>query len=82
MKLVTSSTALFRWGPDHRFKTELYLPAVYASQPYDIGVLRGDVLLKGYGDPSLSTPSFQKNSPAHRHVVDDHVREPPQGARA
>ena len=61
MKLVTSSTALFRWGPDHRFKTELYLPAAYAAQPYDIGVLKGDVFLKGYGDPSLSTPAFQKN---------------------
>ena len=62
MKLVTSATALYRWGPEHRFKTELYLPAAYASQPYEIGELRGDIWLKGYGDPSLSTPSFQKNS--------------------
>jgi serine-type D-Ala-D-Ala carboxypeptidase/endopeptidase (penicillin-binding protein 4) len=62
MKLVTAATALYRWGPDHRFKTELYLPAAYAAQPYAIGVLKGDVWLKGYGDPSLSTPSFQKNT--------------------
>jgi D-alanyl-D-alanine carboxypeptidase len=61
MKLVTSTTALFRWGPDHRFKTELYLPAAYAAQPYAIGVIRGDIYLKGYGDPSLSMPAFQKN---------------------
>jgi D-alanyl-D-alanine carboxypeptidase len=61
MKLVTSTTALFRWGPDHRFKTELYLPAAYASQPYDIGVLKGNIFLKGYGDPGLSTSAFQKN---------------------
>lgn len=61
MKLVTSTTALFRWGPDHRFKTELYLPAAYAAQPYDIGVVKGSIFLKGYGDPSLSMPSFQKN---------------------
>jgi len=60
MKLVTAATALFRWGPDHRFKTELYLPAEYATQPYAIGVVRGDVYLKGYGDPSLSLPTFQK----------------------
>lgn len=33
MKLVTATAALFRWGPDHRFKTELYLPAAYATQP-------------------------------------------------
>ncbi len=61
MKLVTATTALFRWGPDHRFKTELYLPARYASQPFDIGVVRGSIYVKGYGDPSLSMPAFQKN---------------------
>jgi len=60
MKLVTATAALFRWGPDHRFKTELYLPAAYATQPYAIGVVRGDIYLKGYGDPSLSMPAFQK----------------------
>jgi len=60
MKLVTATTALAYWGPDHRFKTELYLPAAYAEQPYDIGVLRGSIYLKGYGDPSLSTTSFQR----------------------
>ncbi len=60
MKLVTAATALFRWGPDHRFKTELYLPAAYESQPYAIGVVAGDIYLKGYGDPSLSMPTFQK----------------------
>ena len=60
MKLVTATAALLRWGPDHRFKTELYLPARYAVQAYDMGVLRGNVYLKGYGDPSLSTLSFQK----------------------
>lgn len=61
MKLVTANAALLRWGPDHRFKTELYLPAAYATQTYDIGVVRGSIFLKGYGDPSLSMPAFQKN---------------------
>ena len=60
MKLVTSTTALYRWGPDHRFKTELYLPAAYATQTFAIGVVKGSIYLKGYGDPSLSTPGFQK----------------------
>ena len=59
-KLVTATAALERWGPDHRFKTELYLPAAYATVPYAIGTIRGDVYLKGYGDPSLSTPTFQR----------------------
>ena len=44
------------WGPEHRFKTELYGPDV----PVYGGVLYGDVYLKGYGDPSLSTLVYQR----------------------
>ncbi len=58
MKLVTAATALYRWGADHRFKTELYLSSEPAATP--VGVVKGNVYLKGYGDPSLSTPSFQR----------------------
>jgi D-alanyl-D-alanine carboxypeptidase/D-alanyl-D-alanine-endopeptidase (penicillin-binding protein 4) len=56
MKLVTSLTALSRWGADYRFKTELYGPGV----PVYGGVLYGDLYLKGYGDPSLSTRDYQR----------------------
>ena len=56
MKLVTTSSALDSWGPEHRFKTELYGPDV----PVYDGVLYGDLYLKGYGDPSLSTLSYQR----------------------
>ncbi len=56
MKLVTTSTALDGWGPEHRFKTELYGPDV----PVYGGVLYGDLYLKGFGDPSLSTLSYQR----------------------
>jgi serine-type D-Ala-D-Ala carboxypeptidase/endopeptidase (penicillin-binding protein 4) len=56
MKLVTTLSALNVWGPDHRFKTELYGPDV----PVYDGVLFGDLYLKGYGDPSLSTRAYQR----------------------
>ena len=56
MKLVTTLAALRTWGPDHRFKTELYGPGV----PVYDGVLYGDLYLKGYGDPSLSTRDYQR----------------------
>jgi len=56
MKLVTTSSALSGWGPRHRFKTELYGPDV----PVYEGVLYGDLYLKGFGDPSLSTLSYQR----------------------
>lgn len=58
MKLITSATALARWGPEYAFKTELYVPK---AGPDEGGVLHGNVYLKGYGDPSLSTPWFQRN---------------------
>jgi len=57
MKLVTTLSALNTWGPDHRFKTELYGPDVQVSAD---GVLTGDLYLKGYGDPSLSTRAYQR----------------------
>lgn len=60
-KLVTATAALDRWGPDHRFKTEIYLPGSYATKTYPIGEVRGYVYLKGYGDPSLSTTTFQRD---------------------
>jgi serine-type D-Ala-D-Ala carboxypeptidase/endopeptidase (penicillin-binding protein 4) len=56
MKLVTTASALGTWGPEHRFKTELYGPDV----PVYRGVLYGDLYLKGFGDPSLSTLAYQR----------------------
>ena len=56
LKLVTSASALLNWGPEHRFPTDLYGPNVPVYQ----GVLYGDLYLKGYGDPSLSTLKYQR----------------------
>lgn len=56
MKLVTTAAALMDWGDDHQLFTELYAPDV----PVYDGVLFGDVYLRGFGDPSLSTLSFQR----------------------
>ena len=57
MKLVTAAAALTTWGPDFRFTTELFGPDV----PVYGGVLYGDLHLKGYGDPSLSTLDYQRH---------------------
>ncbi|WP_245539480.1 D-alanyl-D-alanine carboxypeptidase/D-alanyl-D-alanine-endopeptidase [Thiofilum flexile] len=48
MKLVTSYVALGTLGPGYRWPTELYVTGNIAG-----GVLRGDVILKGYGDPDF-----------------------------
>lgn len=48
-KLVTGSVALTLLGPDYRF------PTVFAARgPVEGGVLRGDLVVIGRGDPSMS----------------------------
>jgi D-alanyl-D-alanine carboxypeptidase/D-alanyl-D-alanine-endopeptidase (penicillin-binding protein 4) len=53
-KLVVAAGALAVLGPDHRFTTELRATA----EPDAAGVLRGDLVLVGGGDPALATPQF------------------------
>lgn len=52
-KLPTAAYALDRLGPDHRFVTELL-----ADGPVEAGVLRGDLILAGGGDPELDTDAL------------------------
>jgi D-alanyl-D-alanine carboxypeptidase/D-alanyl-D-alanine-endopeptidase (penicillin-binding protein 4) len=49
MKIVTGSVALAQLGPDYRFNT-----AFVAAGPACGGVLHGDLLVDGRGDPSVS----------------------------
>jgi D-alanyl-D-alanine carboxypeptidase/D-alanyl-D-alanine-endopeptidase (penicillin-binding protein 4) len=53
MKLVTTFAALELLGPAYRWKTE-----AYAAGPLRDGVLEGELILKGYGDPRLDYESF------------------------
>jgi D-alanyl-D-alanine carboxypeptidase/D-alanyl-D-alanine-endopeptidase (penicillin-binding protein 4) len=55
-KLVTSATALAGWTATYRFSTQLFIDA---PGPDETGVVHGDVYLRGLGDPTLSTASFQ-----------------------
>ena len=57
-KLVTSSAALAAWTASFRFSTQLFIDA---PGPDADGVVDGDVYLRGFGDPTLSTTSFQKS---------------------
>lgn len=52
-KLATAVVALQRLGPEHRFLTELR-----ATGPIEDGVLKGDLILKGGGDPVLDIPDL------------------------
>ena len=46
VKLFTAAAALARLGPDYRFATDFYAKGKVRG-----GVLRGNLYLKGYGDP-------------------------------
>ncbi len=54
MKLVTTFAALELLGRDYRWKTEAYL-----GGPLNNGVLHGDLVLKGYGDPKITVEQWQ-----------------------
>jgi len=50
MKIFTSAMALKKVGPDYRFHTRLYTNGRIVGT-----VLKGDLFIKGFGDPSLVT---------------------------
>jgi serine-type D-Ala-D-Ala carboxypeptidase/endopeptidase (penicillin-binding protein 4) len=58
MKLFTTAVALIRLGPDFRFTTSLF-----SGAPIINGVLKGDIVLRGTGDPTISD-QFQNSSTA------------------
>src|SRR5205085_1302631 len=55
MKLYTIAAALDRLSPDYRFRTSVYS----VSRPNASGVLNGDLIVYGRGDPSFSRRFYQ-----------------------
>ena len=53
MKLVTTYAGLSLLGPAYSWNTEIYTDA-----PLRKGVLNGDLIIKGYGDPRLTLEDF------------------------
>ena len=53
MKLLTSFAALELLGPTYAWKTEFF-----AAAPVRGGVLEGDLVIKGYGDPKMTIEHF------------------------
>lgn len=58
MKLYPTATALSFLGPDYIFSTELLMTGSLNSKK---GILDGDLVIKGSGDPALGSPYFEEN---------------------
>ncbi len=59
MKVITTSSALAILGKDYRFKTEI----LYDGNITNEGVLKGNIYIKGYGDPTLGADKPEGNTP-------------------
>jgi D-alanyl-D-alanine carboxypeptidase/D-alanyl-D-alanine-endopeptidase (penicillin-binding protein 4) len=57
LKILTAASALLALSPNFRFETRLYA-GVNTTQ--NGAVLTGPLYLKGYGDPTLSTPQYAR----------------------
>ena len=58
VKILTTATALLIWGAGHRFQT-----LVCHSGNIEGGMLRGNLIIKGLGDPTLGSRDFDMTLP-------------------
>ena len=65
LKTITSITALELLGADYRYNTRLY----YTGEIDQDGILRGDIIIEGSGDPTLGSDRYPTTKP---QVLLDH----------
>ena len=59
MKIFTTAVALLQFGPQFRYKTR-----IYHSNSIKNGILDGDLIVRGSGDPTIA-PRFSKSDSRH-----------------
>ncbi|MBI4853597.1 MAG: D-alanyl-D-alanine carboxypeptidase/D-alanyl-D-alanine-endopeptidase [Acidobacteria bacterium] len=59
MKLYTTALALETLGPDYRIRTSVYS----SSKPNSEGIIKGNIILYGRGDPTLATTFRDESKP-------------------
>ena len=70
-KLVTAAAALHLLGPEYRYVTR-----AVATGPIEDGVLDGDLVMVGVGDPALASPTYADEVyPARPHTPIDALAE-------
>ena len=66
MKIITTAVAAERLGWDYRYETQLL-----ASGPVERGRLRGDLIVRGSGDPTINAPTGEKDEKEEQGSVFD-----------
>ena len=69
MKLLTSKAALDLLGPNYRWKTEVYYDGQLSH-----GMLSGNLIIKGYGDPQFNTADFWRLLNSVKQTGIDHIK--------
>ncbi|MBQ7528855.1 D-alanyl-D-alanine carboxypeptidase/D-alanyl-D-alanine-endopeptidase [bacterium] len=65
LKIVTTATALSMLGPYYRLRTELRAPS-----PDEYGVIKGNLYLRGGGDPTTTPPYDDPNTAPYKYFID------------
>lgn len=68
-KVFTAIWAMDALGPDYRFPTDLLV-----TSPIQNGVLRGDVVIKGSGDPAFGYPEYDKEPLTSLRIMAQRLR--------
>lgn len=71
LKLYTTALAFEQFGPDHRFRTTVLRDGSLSPD----GTLRGDLILRGGGDPALSRRFFRGDGNAPMRTLARQVQE-------
>ena len=69
MKLYTTAAALIKLGPDYQYKTDLLTNGITKN-----GVLEGDLIIRGSGDPSITGRYYEDDPLAVFHAWIDSLK--------
>lgn len=65
LKLITTATALEILGKDYHFET-----VIRTNGRIDKGILSGDLIVKGFGDPTINSKYFPKEKPFAKKIAE------------
>jgi serine-type D-Ala-D-Ala carboxypeptidase/endopeptidase (penicillin-binding protein 4) len=59
LKIATTGAAIALLGKNYRFETKIYHTGTFDKEK---GIINGDLIIKGFGDPTLQSDNYSKES--------------------